>query len=219
MVVVLSLMLVPTVPRGAVPDSLVLLPFPVAADLLVGVAIGLTGAVLTHATTMAGEIAALQMGLNLGPTLSPMAPGAPSGVGELESMLTLALFVTLGGHLALFEGVARSFHAIPPGGVIDFSRGAQVLVTLAGTIFSTAVRVAAPMIAALLLANLALAILNKAVPSLNAMALAFPITIPLGLLVLGAALPLTGQYIGRAVQALPAQVEQVVGALVPEGGR
>lgn len=218
MVIALSLMLLPTVPAGAVPDELALVPFPILADLMMGIAIGLTGAVMIQGVAMAGEIASMQMGLQLGPTLSPLAEGSTSGVGELATMLATAVYVTLGGHLVLFGGLARSFQAVPPGGVIDMARGAQLLVTLAGTIFSTAVRVAAPFIVALILANVALVVLNKAVPQLNAMAVAFPVTIAVGLVVLGAALPLMVQFVGRAVHALPAQVDAVVGTLAPAGG-
>ena len=65
-------------------------------------------------------------------------------------------------------------------------QGGRAVASLAGTVFAVAVRAAAPIIAALLLANLGLAILSKAVPQLNAMAVGFPITIGLGLVVLGA---------------------------------
>jgi len=147
-----------------------------------------------------------------------MAEGATSGVGEIKNLLALAIYVTLGGHLVLLAGVARSLDAIPPGGTIDAVRGGTAIVALAGTIFDVAVRAAAPVIAALLLANFALAILSRAVPQLQAMAIAFPITIGLGFLVMGAALPFTGAFVGEWVGTLPGTVARTVGAFVPAGG-
>jgi flagellar biosynthetic protein FliR len=166
---------------------------------------------------MAGEVAALQMGLNLGPSLNPMADAAVTGVGELKNLMAVCLYVTLGGHLVLLAGVADSFQAIPPGSGIDMAGGGRAVASLAGTMFAVAVRAAAPIMVALLLANFGLAILSRAVPQLNAMAVAFPITIGLGFLMFGAALPFTGALIGEWTGGLHGSVARMVGAYVPAG--
>jgi len=218
-VVLLSLMLLPAVPADEVPGDVMLLPLPIAVEILVGLAIGLCGAVIQWGVALGAEVASLQMGLNLGPSMSPMADSAPSGLGELTTMLALALYVTLGGHLMLLQGVAQSFHVIRPGGAVDFAGGSQALIALVGTVFSAGVRVAAPLIVALLLANAALGVINKAVPQLNAMTIAFPVTIGVGLVVFGASLPYAGAFIGRSVQALPQQAARVVDAMAAGGAR
>jgi flagellar biosynthesis protein FliR len=70
---------------------------------------------------------------------------------------------------------------------------------------------------ALLLTNAALAILNRAVPQLNAMMVALPLTIGVGLIMLGAALPFLANNIGGWMNALPADVLRAVDSFHPVG--
>jgi flagellar biosynthetic protein FliR len=190
---------------------------PLATELMLGLAIGLTAAVFMAGIGMAGEVASIQMGLNLGPALSGMQEAPVAGIGELKSMLAMVVYVTLGGHLVLLQGMARSLQVIPPGGAIDMVQGGRAATMLAGTLFTTAIRVAAPIIVALLLANLGIAILARAVPQLNSMAVAFPITIGLGFLAFGAALPFVGTFLAQWVGTLPGTVAGTIGTFVPLG--
>ncbi|HXE56385.1 MAG TPA: flagellar biosynthetic protein FliR [Gemmatimonadales bacterium] len=216
LVVTLSLLLLPLAPRPTTVDAGAL-ALPIAAELLVGVAVGLAAAVLMHAMAVAGEVAAVQTGLNLGPVLSPMGEGTVTGVGELKSYLALALYVSLGGHLMLVRGLGESLVSIPPGGPYELGVGLRAALTVAGTVFGTAVRAAAPVMVAMLLANLALAILSRAVPQLNAMAVAFPVTIGLGLVVLGASLPLLGGLVAGWVGEIPGRIDLILRAFAPAG--
>jgi flagellar biosynthetic protein FliR len=218
-VIVFTLVILPSVEPGRLPPDYLGVVLPLASELMFGLAIGLIGAVFMAGIGMAGEVAALQMGLNLGPALSPMADASVTGVGELMNLLALCLYVTLGGHLVLLTGVAESFRSVPPGVAVDLTEGGRAVASLAGTVFSVAIRASAPIMAALLLANFGLAILSRAVPQLNAMAVAFPITIGLGFLMFGAALPFTGAFIGQWASGIDGSVARMVGAFAPAAGR
>ncbi len=218
LVIVLTITVLPQVRETPLAADYMGLVLPLASELMLGLAIGLVGAVFTAGMGLAGEVATLQMGLNLGPSLSPMAEATVTGIGDLKTMLALAIYATMGGHLVLLTGVAASFQSIPPGGALDFVGGGRAVVALAGTVFTVAARAGAPIIAALLLANLGLAILSKAVPQLNAMAVGFPITIGLGFLVFGAALPYTGPFIGHWVGGMQGSVGAVIDAFTLASG-
>ena len=59
----------------------------------------------------------------------------------------------------------------------------------------------------LLLTNIALAILSRAVPQLNAMMVSFPLTIGVGLLMFAVSLPNVSIVVARWVQDLPAGID------------
>jgi flagellar biosynthetic protein FliR len=181
-----------------------------------GVAIGVVGGLIVHGITIAGEVASLQMGLSLGAAIGALPEGATVGIGQLKSYFAMLLFLTLGGHLTLYQGLAASFAAVPPGqAALGVAGGGQFVVNLSGTVFAAGVRAAAPIIVALMLANLALAILGKAVPTLNVMMLSFPITISIGLITLGASLPFLAAFLGGQVDALPGTIGQTINAFTP----
>ncbi len=216
--VLLTLLLLPVAPTGAAPEGVVLMPLLMAGELLLGVAIGVTASMFVHAVRVGAAIVSVQMGLSLGGALAPTIGGGSPGIGELKNMMALVIYVTLGGHLALMAGLGMSLELIPPGSPVDITAGASALVSLAGGLFATAVRVAAPIMVALLLTNISLAILGKAVPQLNVLMLAFPITIGVGLVVFGAALPYYHTLIVQWVEGIPGSVLNMIDAFTPAVG-
>lgn len=214
--VLLSVILIPAVtPVAPMPDDMVAMTVILAAETLMGIAIGLTGAMFMHGITVAGEVASLQMGLSLGQAIGAVPEGATVGVGQLKGYFASLIYLSLGGHLTLYSALAASFAAVPPGKAVLGIDGARMVADLAGTVFSSGVRAAAPIMVALLLANVALAILGKAVPQLNVMMMAFPVTISLGLIALGATLPFLAAYIGGQVDALPELLGRTISSFQP----
>lgn len=211
--VLLSVVLIPQVtPPAPLPDSMVAMAFVLAGETLLGLAIGFTGGLVIHSVTVAGEVASLQMGLSLGQALGTVPEGATIGVGQLKGFFALLLYLSLDGHLVLYQCLVSSFAAVPAGRAVLGVGGGLEVATLAGSVFSSGVRVAAPIIVALLLANLALAILGKAVPQLNVMMLSFPVTISIGLLTLGASLPFLAHFLTGSFASVPQQVRETIGA-------
>jgi flagellar biosynthesis protein FliR len=209
--VLLSVLLLPVVPQPRpLPDDLLAMSVILAGEASLGIAIGLTGALVMHGITLAGEVTSLQMGLSLGQALGSLPEGATVGVGQLQGYFAVTIYLSLGGHLTLYQGLAASFTAVPAGEAVTGVQGGQQLVELAGVVFSAAIRAAAPMIVALLLANLAVAILGKAVPQLNIMMVSFPVTIAIGLVMLGASLPFLAAFLSGTVESLPGLVGQTI---------
>jgi flagellar biosynthesis protein FliR len=209
-VVMLTLFLMPLSPRALVPAETIQLPLPLLMEMLIGLGIGLTAAVIVQGVGLAGEVVSLQMGLHLAPALSLMMEEQPSGVGQLQSLLAMMIYLSVGGHLLMIQGIAHSLQVLPPGGAMEVDSGAKTATAMMGVFYQTAIRTAAPVMVALLLTNVAMAILNRAVPQLNTMMVALPLSIGVGLLMVGASLPFVSASIGRMMQSLPASVESVL---------
>jgi flagellar biosynthetic protein FliR len=79
--------------------------------------------------------------------------------------------------------VVESFQRLPAGQTLS-AGGFGSLAEIGATVFGTALGLALPLIAALLIANLFVAVLARAAPQLNLFAVGFPLTLGLGLLAL-----------------------------------
>jgi flagellar biosynthetic protein FliR len=112
----------------------------------------------------------------------------------------------------VLEGLAASLQTIPPGTLPGFHGGASVALATVGSLFGDALQVAAPVSVAVTITNFAMAILSRAVPQLNAMAMSFAVSIAVGLVMFGAALPMVAKVVGRWVGAMPAGIQGMVGA-------
>ena len=175
--------------------------------------IGLAAAVIVQAVALAGEVVSMQMGLSIAPSMAPMPEMQVVGIGPISSLLATIIYLSLGGHLMLLRALASSLHTMPPGAGIVFTGGTPVAAALAGQIFSCAASAAAPVMVALLLTNLALAILSRAVPQLNAMMVSFPLSIGLGLLMYAVSLPNVSAVVARWVQELPTGIDGLLAPL------
>lgn len=202
--IVLAVFLLPGAPSSPLPDDVLDLPLPLATELAIGMVIGLAAAVIVYALGLAGEVMSLQMGLSIAPALSPVPEMQVVGVGQITSLLAVVIYLGLGGHLLLLGGLSESLRVMPPGGGYALDAGAEVAVGLAGQMFTCAVSAAAPVMVALLLTNIAMAIMGRAVPQMNAMMMSFPITVGVGLLTFGLALPILTATVSGWVRDLPA---------------
>lgn len=216
--IALTVLLAPLVPAATLEINPPGILVPLVTEAFIGFAIGFSAATILYGITVVAEVISLQMGLSLGPAFGgPSDTGSP-GVGQYYHQLFLMIYVGTGGMVAMVRALAESFGAIPPGGAIAVDQGIVLLTRLGAAVFSTAVEIAGPVMVALLLANLALAVLNRAIPQLNTMMVAVPITIAVGLIAMGGALPATATMMAGWVNDLPGQSNGLIHSLIPSGG-
>ncbi len=116
-------------------------------------------------------------------------------------MVGRSLFIAIGGDAWTLRGLARTFSAGPA----DPGAGAGPLVAGAaqefGTIFISAVEVAAPVMLALLITDVAFGMVSRVVPQLNVFAVGFPMKVGVALLVVAASLPFLGGWMSDQLAA------------------
>lgn len=212
-VVVIAAVLVPGSAKPAFPDHLIEMPLPLMLEFTVGMVIGLAAAVVTYSLTLASEVVSMQTGLSLGQVLTPNVELGGPAISQVYGLLGIAVFVGMGGPVMMLEAVARSLAQYPPGSPLPFDQGAVSILSITGNLFGYAVQIAAPVMVALTVTNVAMAILSRAVPQLNAMAMSFAVTLGVGLIIIGASLPLMVRLVGRWVDATPSTIDALVGAM------
>lgn len=158
-------------------------------QILIGLAMGFAMRIVFSAVELAGEIAGLQMGLGFATFFTAQGDGSSLVVGKFLGLLATLTFLSLNGHLLMLSVLAESFTAFPIS-VEPFSgMGWKRLVEWGSTIFMAGLQLALPVVAALLIVNLALGILTRASPQLNVFAVGFPITLMVGMAALMLSLP------------------------------
>jgi flagellar biosynthetic protein FliR len=108
------------------------------------------------------------------------------------------IFLAMNGHLLALSALAQSFSLLPVSLAPFSTNGLGAFLTWAGTLYSAGILLSLPLVAALLIANLALGVLSRIAPTLNLFAVGFPVTLSAGLLVLMLSLP----YFGAALERL-----------------
>lgn len=191
--VVLTVLLVPAA-LGSAAEQPRLSPSHGISEIAIGFAIGLGAAIIVGAAEAMGDLLAVQIGLSGASALDPLTSHSVPVLGTFANLFAVALLLSLDAHLIMIEALGESLALLPVGAPLDVGAGMAAMVAWGGTLFLLGTRFAAPVIATVLLANVALAVLGRAAPQLNVLAVAFPIQIGVGLLVFSASIPLIGAF-------------------------
>ncbi|TXG98055.1 MAG: flagellar biosynthetic protein FliR [Nevskiaceae bacterium] len=185
----LTLMLAPLLPAAPVLELFGAAWWLVTAQqLLIGVAIGFVLQLVFEAVTLGGELMSASMGLSFAQMVDPVRGNSSTVIGQILTLLVSLLFLALQGHLALIQTLADSFHTLPVGESLATARIGD-LVRWSAMMFSGGLRIALPVMIALLLVNMAYGVMSRATPSLNMQSVGFPISLVAGLLLLQYSLP------------------------------
>lgn len=158
-------------------------------QFLIGVAIGFVMRIVFAAADAAGEIIGMQMGLGFAAFFDPQSAGNTLVLGRLFNMLAVLVFLAVNAHLLLIGVLVESFRALPIGAQPLAGGGFLTLASFGAAVFAIGLQLSLPLIAILLLVNLALGILTRSAPQLNIFAIGFPITLTVGLIMLTFTLP------------------------------
>ncbi len=162
-------------------------------EILIGVMLGFALQVVFDALLYAGELCALSIGLGFAQLTDPIRGGSTQVVSQLFLIMATVLFVTTNAHLALIELLHSSFQTLPVAGQHVTATRAHDLVMFSAGLLENGIRLALPVVIALLLVNMAFGVISRASPALNLFALGFPITLLSGILLLWLVLPALGE--------------------------
>jgi flagellar biosynthetic protein FliR len=160
-----------------------------AQQLLIGLAMGFTLRIALTAVETAGQLAGLQMGLGFAVFFDPQSSAQTAVVGQFLGLFAVLVFLAIDGHLMVLSALADSFTTVPIAGRALNGSGFRVLIEWGGEIFRTGLIISLPIIAALLIANVAVGIMTRAAPQLNIFAVGFPLTLAVGFFALWLAVP------------------------------
>ncbi len=196
---ILALLLLPTV---AVPESLplVALTLAIVRELAIGLALGLSIRALIAGAEFAGALTGYQIGFSYGAVVDPQSGVRNNMLAALYGNIALLTFFATNGHHALVRALAGSYASMPIGGGGLDASIVRAVVEMLGVVFVLGVRLAMPLIVVLLVVELAMGLVSRAVPALNLMVVGMPVRIVVGLLIIAAVVPVAPPVISRFVE-------------------
>lgn len=193
----LSLVVLPlNATPAAAPAELLSFAAIVGSEVLVGLSIGVAVLLVFQAIEMGASVVGLQIGFSFSEVVDPLM-GAQSGVLQLFYRIVATLvFFTVNGHYLVIGGLVQTFDVVPAGSADLTLIAGERVVPFFAALFIVALRVALPVTAALILTDLALGIVGRAVPQMNVLVVGMPLKIGVGLFVLAVSTPLLIAFTG-----------------------
>ena len=169
-------------------------------ELIVGLAFALAISVLFAAVSAAGSLADTLIGFSFGALVDPITGTNGSVMAQFYSLVGVAIFIAIGGDAWVIQGLNRTYELVP---LVDYpavdSMVSGVQQAFTG-IFVAAVELAAPVLLAVMITDVAFGVVARVVPQLNVFAVGFPAKVTVGLLIIGVSLPFAAGWISDELQ-------------------
>jgi flagellar biosynthesis protein FliR len=163
-------------------------------NFLVGFALAYTISCVFASVQAAGVFADSFAGFSLGQTVDPINGNPGGALTNLYSVFGFVIFLVIGGDAWTLRGLAATFSAVPIGDAVRLKPLAYQAEAAFSAVFVGAVEIAAPLMLALIVSDIAFGMLAKVVPQLNVFSVGLPMKVTVALLVVAASLPFLGSW-------------------------
>jgi len=213
---VVAFLLTPLV--AALPHAQTSITFPaLLGELAVGLVYGLSLALLNEMLLFAGQIVGLQFSFSLVNLMDPASAIQTPLLGDALQLMGTLVVITAGLDRILLASVVRSFGVVPLGSYALTPPTALAIVRAAGGVFLAALELAAPVLAATMLVEFAVALMGKLSPQLPVMMLTVPMKTLTGFVILTGSLALWPRFIEARFASLLDMAERLIAAPVAPG--
>ena len=169
----------------------------IANESIYGLSLGLTVGIVFSAVKLGGRMVERQMGFAMANILDPMTGERTQPLGTFMEMIFIILFLSANGHHLFLLIISRSYESFPPGSIPTIPILAGGITKSSSTLLMAGLRLAAPMLTALLLLMVVLAVLARIAPEMNILFISLPLRVGLGLLMAAIFLPLVNGFVAE----------------------
>lgn len=202
---------------AALPHAQATLAFSsILGELAVGLVYGLSLTLLSEMLLFAGQVVGLQFSFSLVNLMDPSSSIQTPLLGDLFQLMGTLVIIAAGLDRVLLASMARSFRAVPLGSFALAPGVPLVIVRAAAGIFLAALELAAPVLAATLLVEVAVALMGKLSPQLPVMMLTVPLKTLTGFVILIGSLALWPRFIEARFAGLLDMAQRLIG--LPQAG-
>jgi len=167
-----------------------------------GLALGAIANVIFSTVKLAGRIAEDQMGMTMAEILDPLTQEQSQPLASLLDMIFVIAFLAANGHHLFLKVIQRSYELFPAGKIPTMAALAGNIIEATSMMLIAGLQLAAPLLAAMLILLVALAILARMVPEMDIFFISFPLRIALGLIMLILFVPFIDQFVGESARLM-----------------
>lgn len=159
-------------------------------EFIVGITIGYVSYLIFTSIYIAGQMIDMQMGFGMVNVIDPVSNIQVPVTSNFYFIISMLIFLMSGGHHVLIKGLFDSYNVVPLGGAVFKPDLMNDLIRVFGSVFLLGFKISAPIIAAILITDVALGIMSKAVPQLNVFIVGMPLKIAVGIMIMILTIPM-----------------------------
>lgn len=161
-----------------------------ASEILVGYTLGFVTYAVFAGIQTAGQLIDMQMGFGIVNVMDPQSGTQIPLMGNFQYLVALMVFLGIDGHHLMIKALHDSYSYIPVMGASFDGNFVQFIMNLAAYIFVIAVKLGAPVVTAIFMADMALGFIARTVPQMNVFIVGLPLKIWGGLFMVLVTMPI-----------------------------
>ncbi len=178
----------------------------IASSFIIALSIGLIIRFIFDGIQMAGQYISYEMGFTVMNVIDPISSAQIPIISQFKQLMALLIFFAINGHHYLIKAAVASFEYAPIGTPIFHRSVFENIIRLSGRIFLIAIKLSAPILVAMFITNLAMAIIARAMPQINIFVISFPLYIGLGLIIMGIFMPFFMKFIKNSMYSMISEI-------------
>ncbi len=178
----------------------------IASSFIIALSIGLIIRFIFDGIQMAGQYISYEMGFTVMNVIDPISSTQIPIISQFKQLMALLIFFAINGHHYLIKAAVASFEYAPIGTPIFHRSVFENIIRLSGRIFLIAIKLSAPILVAMFITNLAMAIIARAMPQINIFVISFPLYIGLGLIIMGIFMPFFMKFIKNSMYSMISEI-------------
>lgn len=206
LMVALILVNVVKVNKSFISESVFSFTAVIAKEFLIGLTLGYVAYLIFTAIHLAGQIIDMQIGFGAISVIDPVSNIQVPVSANFYYILTMMVFLILNGHHMLITGIYRSFELVPMGEALFGNELLGSIIKIVGDVFVIAFKISTPVIASILIADIALGVISKSVPQLNVFVVGMPLKIILGLVIMIICIPVLISFVEFLMKMIDGQM-------------
>lgn len=161
-----------------------------ARELAIGLCLGFVTRLFFFALSMAGELVSVSLGLGQAQMFNPMMGSMGNAMEQFYVSMGTLVYLALNGHHFMIEGLVKSFQISKVATLsFNYESFAEMAIKAQG-FFVLGIKIAAPILISMIVIQVGIALVSRAVPQINVLVTSASITSLLGFIIIFISLPL-----------------------------
>ena len=196
----------------AITNNYILITY-IISEITTGLILGLITNVAFEVVIMAGSFMDVHIGLSMISVLDPNSKSNTSITGNLLHFIAMVVFFSINGHHMLIKSLIESFILVPLGHTIVSGESMMALIEIITKYFVIGLKIAIPIVLIIIITDLCMGLISRAVPQINVMVLGMPVKIVVGLISITIALPIIIKIFISGISSLPEIYRKIIGLM------
>lgn len=185
----------------------------VISEVLTGLIFGLIVDISFKIIVMAGSLLDLHIGLSMVNIIDPNSKVNTTLSGNLLHSIGLIIFFIVDGHHLLIKSLLESFTLLSLGKSLLFAENIMTIIGIIVEYFVIGLKIAIPIVLIIILTDLCMGLISRAVPQINVMILGMPVKMLVGIIAIALSLPVIIKIIISNISYIPDIIRKIITAV------